>query len=81
MMSSFLDSPVDHDVVMFGEVGLTGEVRGVSQPALRIREAEKLGFSTCILPQSNTEAPNRAERMKRVGVASIRELYEHLFAD
>jgi len=46
MMSSFLGKPISRDIVVFGEVGLAGEVRGVSQPEIRMREAKKLGFRT-----------------------------------
>lgn len=51
IMSSFKNSPVPEGVVAFGEVGLSGEVRAVSMAEQRVREAQKLGFTTCILPQ------------------------------
>ena len=53
--SSFRERPVDPGTVIFGEVGLAGEIRGIQQPTLRIREAEKLGFKRCILPKRNQE--------------------------
>jgi len=79
MMSSFLNRPVDRDLVVFGEVGLAGEIRGVSQPGLRIREAKKLGFSRCLLSRNNFEGANQPGNMELGGVESIQELYELLF--
>jgi DNA repair protein RadA/Sms len=79
MMSSFLDRPVDRELVLFGEVGLSGEIRGVSQPDLRIREAKKLGFSRCLLSQSNLEGSKTPKGMELTGIESVQELYEALF--
>jgi len=79
MMSSFLDRPVDRSLVMFGEVGLAGEIRGVSQPDLRIREAKKLGFSRCLLSRSNLEGSKPTTGMELTGIESIQELHEVLF--
>jgi DNA repair protein RadA/Sms len=78
MMSSFLDRPVDRKLVMFGEVGLAGEIRGVSQPDLRIREAKKLGFSSCILSRTNMEGAKPSDGIELNGVRSVQELYEVL---
>lgn len=79
MMSSFLNRPVDRNLVVFGEVGLAGEIRGVSQPDLRIREAKKLGFSRCLLSRNNFEGANPPGDMELGGVESVQELYELLF--
>ncbi len=79
MISSFLDRPVDKNVVVFGEVGLAGEIRGVSQPELRIKEAKKLGFSRCLLPKGNVEACSRIEGVELVPVDSVQQLMEVLF--
>jgi DNA repair protein RadA/Sms len=79
MISSFLDRPVDKNLVVFGEVGLAGEIRGVSQPEVRIKEAKKLGFSRCLLPKGNVEACSRIEGMELVPVESVRNLMELLF--
>jgi DNA repair protein RadA/Sms len=54
--SSLRDIPVDPDLVVFGEVGLTGEVRAVGHVDARLREAAKLGFRRCLLPQANYAA-------------------------
>ncbi len=59
--SAFRDRPVDPGTVVFGEVGLTGEVRGVRQAERRAREAAKLGFRRCILPRSNVPPGRRRQ--------------------
>lgn len=51
LLSSYKNLSIDSKTIVFGEVGLSGEVRAVKQPALRIQEAKKLGFTRCILPQ------------------------------
>ncbi len=73
LASSYRNRPIDPGVVIFGEVGLAGEVRGVSMAEQRIREAEKMGFRTCILPKSNAEAIRTETAMKLVGVANVAE--------
>ncbi|OGP97474.1 MAG: DNA repair protein RadA [Deltaproteobacteria bacterium RBG_19FT_COMBO_46_9] len=79
MISSFLDKPVVPDTVVFGEVGLAGEIRGVSQPELRINEAKKLGFTRCLLSKSNKENCVSISHMEMVGVESVRALMDVLF--
>ena len=79
MMSSFLDRPVNRKLIVFGEVGLAGEVRGVSQPDMRINEAKKLGFSHCLLPKTCLEGLKPPDKMKLSGVGSVQDLYEILF--
>jgi DNA repair protein RadA/Sms len=79
MISSFLDRPVDKNLVVFGEVGLAGEIRAVSQPEVRIKEATKLGFSRCVLPKGNLEACSRIEGAELVSVESVKNLIEILF--
>lgn len=79
MMSSFLDKPVDRGLIMFGEVGLAGEIRGVNQPDLRIREAKKLGFSRCLLPQSNLKRAGSVGGMELAGIKSVQEIFDLLF--
>jgi DNA repair protein RadA/Sms len=53
IVSSLRDRALPPDVVVFGEVGLTGELRAVARPAARVREAQKLGFSRVVMPTSN----------------------------
>jgi DNA repair protein RadA/Sms len=79
MISSFLDRPVDKNMVVFGEVGLAGEIRGVSQAELRIKEAKKLGFSRCILSRSNLEGCSYTSGIDLVGIDSVKSLLEVLF--
>jgi DNA repair protein RadA/Sms len=62
IVSSLRDRPLAADVVVFGEVGLTGELRAVSRPAARLREAQKLGFTRVILPAANLGHVNVEER-------------------
>ncbi|MBE6467220.1 MAG: DNA repair protein RadA [Alphaproteobacteria bacterium] len=54
VISSLNNKPLPADMVIFGEIGLSGEIRAVSQPSLRLKEAKKLGFSSAIMPQSRT---------------------------
>jgi DNA repair protein RadA/Sms len=77
LVSSQRNLPIANDVVVFGEVGLLGEVRGVSQPDLRAREAAALGFRRVILPQTNA-AEIRADVMV-TGVRRMEEFAEALF--
>jgi DNA repair protein RadA/Sms len=79
MISSFLDRPVDKNMVVFGEVGLAGEIRGVSQAELRIKEADKLGFSRCILSRSNLEGSSLTSGIELVGIDSVKSLLDVLF--
>ena len=79
MISSFLNKPVDPEMVIFGEVGLTGEVRGVIQPETRINEAEKMGFTKCILSKSNLEGCRTSCNIKKYGVNSVSDLTDILF--
>jgi len=80
MMSSFLGKPISRNIVVFGEVGLAGEVRGVNQPEIRMREAKKLGFSHCFLSQANLIGLKPPAGMKLSGMKSVKDLYEFLFA-
>jgi DNA repair protein RadA/Sms len=80
IMSSFLNRPVDRQLVMFGEIGLAGEVRGVSQPDLRIREANKLGFSKCLLSPGNLDGLTPPRGMDIRAVDTIQDLHEQLFS-
>ncbi len=54
--SSFEDKPIDSEVALFGEVGLSGELRGVVRPEVRLKEIEALGFSKCVVPEANRKA-------------------------
>ncbi|MDQ5987661.1 MAG: DNA repair protein RadA [Syntrophus sp. SKADARSKE-3] len=81
LASSFLDRPVAADTVVFGEVGLAGEVRGISHMETRIKEAARMGFKQCIIPKTNTVKTSEVldAKMKTVRIRSLKELLEHLF--
>jgi DNA repair protein RadA/Sms len=80
LASSLLNKPIESDVVVFGEVGLAGEIRGVSQVELRLKEAEKLGFKKCVLPRINLERLKRSDSdISLIGVGSIEKAIEVLF--
>ncbi len=80
LASNFLDRPIDPKTVVFGEVGLAGEVRAVMRTESRIKEAEKLGFTRCILPGDNMKGLDYSgNSMDVVGVATLREAMEVLF--
>jgi DNA repair protein RadA/Sms len=75
--SSFRNRPLPSHTVLFGEVGLGGEVRGAGQPGARIREAAQMGFTRCILPARNV--PDETEPGLRLsGVSSLEEALEIL---
>ncbi len=71
--SSFKNIPIPNDVIAIGEVGLTGEVRSVNQIEKRIKEAEKLGFKKCIIPESNKKLLKDTYKLDIIGVQNISE--------
>jgi len=75
--SSLRNRPLPPDTVVFGEVGLAGEVRGAGQAPLRIREAEQMGFRRCVLPARNVSGPGEAG-IELVGVDTLAQALEHL---
>ncbi|MGW8208486.1 MAG: DNA repair protein RadA, partial [Syntrophobacteria bacterium] len=77
--SSFLDKPVDPHTILLGEVGLTGEVRAVSRTDIRVKEAAKLGFRRCLLPQSNAERLRAIKSIQIIGVQSVQGVLDVLF--
>lgn len=77
IISSKLDKPIDDKTICFGEVGLSGEVRGVSMAEQRVLEAKKLGFKKCILPQvCKTGFLHNIEGIELVGVSNVKEAVE-----
>ncbi len=77
--SNFLERPLDPKTVVFGEVGLTGEVRAVGRPGERLAEAFKLGFTRCVLPRGNLKGVKKPEGMGVEGVATVAEALEKFF--
>ena len=80
VISSFKDIVIDEKTLVFGEVGLSGEIRSVPQAPLRVKEAQKLGFSRVILPQASIRSVQKAEGVQLVGVRNVRELINVLTA-
>ena len=74
VISSFKDIVIDVKTLVFGEVGLSGEVRSVSQAPLRVREAQKLGFERVILPRACMKAVGDIKGVQLVPVSNVREL-------
>lgn len=73
IISSFRNIAIDSRTVIFGEVGLTGEIRAVNMADQRVSEAAKMGFEVCILPQANKEHI-KAPGIKLIGVKNIQEV-------
>jgi len=76
LASSFREKPVEPDTVVCGEVGLAGEIRAVANIEVRIREAERLGFSRLILPKTNCDRFGSGASLELVGVATVQEFLE-----
>ena len=79
--SSYMEKPLPPHFTAFGEVGLTGEIRGVANPAARIREAVNMGFGDVLLPLSNF---NDVKNLKGVSginlhpVSKLKKIIEYL---
>ena len=71
--SSFKNIPIPKDLVAIGEVGLTGEVRAVNMIEKRIKEAEKLGFKRCIIPENNKKLLKDSYKLDIIGVKNVLE--------
>lgn len=78
IVSSYRDKPIDDKLICFGEIGLSGEIRSVSMAEQRIKEAEKLGFTTCILPAINLKSIPKDTGIKLVGMESVTELGKYI---
>ena len=73
IVSSFREAPTQVEDVWIGEVGLGGEIRGVTQMAKRITEAAKMGFKRVIIPKSNLKELNGKGQIKVIGVSTVKE--------
>ena len=80
LTSSLKDAPLSDDAVAFGEIGLSGEIRGVSHSESRVSEAARLGFARCVLPLANLKSIAEPEKypIELIGVRTIREAFEAL---
>lgn len=76
IVSSFKNRPVNESTVVFGEVGLSGEVRAVSLAEQRLQEAVKLGFTTCVMPRANADMLKNTKNIKVIGVSNVQEAIE-----
>lgn len=73
LVSSYKNRPIDEKTIVFGEIGLSGEVRAVSMPEQRVAEAKKLGFETCIIPEVSYDIVKGMKGIKVIGVKNISE--------
>ena len=77
-LSGLKDKPIPDSVAAFGEIGLSGEVRSVTNVIARINEIKKLGFKTCILPKQNLKnlrGMDLPEDIELIGVSNIKEAF------
>ena len=79
IVSSFKNVNVDPHTAVFGEIGLTGEVRGAMQASVRAREAQALGFKKIVMPASNVAGLERLLGVRVIGVKSVDEALDALF--
>ena len=79
LVSSFKNKVISDQTVIFGEVGLSGEVRAVNMAQQRVLEAQKLGFTKCILPSANLDGlSDIPEKMRIVGVSNVADAINEL---
>ena len=78
LISSFKDSVIDSSTIVFGEIGLAGEIRTVTNCEQRIRECQRLGFKRCIVPRQNLSTLSKSNfaDIEIIGVRNIREAFE-----
>jgi len=74
IMSSYKNFPISEKTIVFGEVGLTGEVRAINMVEQRVTEAAKLGFSVCILPEANMKSVKNIKGIDTIGVKTIKDV-------
>lgn len=77
--SSYLDRPLPVDVLVAGEVGLTGEVRAIGRAALRVREGAGLGFCRAIIPEANVRQSTMEDGVTVIGVRTLEEFWRAAF--
>ena len=77
--SSVRNQLIDPRMVVFGEVGLGGEVRGINRAEVRVKESKKLGFKRCLLPGQNREKMKREQDIELIGVRTVQEAMDALF--
>jgi len=77
--SSFLDRAIPEKMMLLGEVGLAGEVRGISQLESRISEVRKMGFTRCIVPKRSLKTVSKMEGIELIGINQLNEMMALLF--
>ena len=77
--SSFLERSVPEGTLLVGEVGLAGEVRGVSHLAARIGEVKKMGFTRCIVPENSLKPLKKIRDIDLIGIKQLSEVMDILF--
>lgn len=78
--SSLKDVPVDPKIFVFGEVGLSGEIRAVAQAETRIKEAAKIGFRRAVIPIGNSEKIKSNSGLEIIGVRNVEDCLEAVFS-
>ena len=78
IISSYRDLPIDEKTIVFGEVGLSGEVRAVNMAERRVAEAVKLGFTRCIMPAVSRKGLTDRKGIDVIGVKNIQDLLKYL---
>ena len=78
-VSSFRNIPLDQHTIVFGELGLAGEVRATSQASLRLREAARMGFKRVVMPKNNLAGLEQDDRIEVIGVRSVTDALDALF--
>jgi DNA repair protein RadA/Sms len=81
VLSGLRNKPVPPDLAVFGEIGLSGELRSVSQAQARVKEAAALGFTTVLLPQGNADGLLRegTPGLRLLGASSVRQAADMIF--
>ncbi len=79
IISSFKNIPIEPSIVVFGEVGLAGEVRSTSQPSVRLREVAAMGLGKCLMPANNVETLEKTGEVEVVAIRSVIDLLDELF--
>ena len=79
LISSLLDKPIDDDVIAFGEIGLAGEIRAISNVEARVKEAQRLGFQTCLLPKASMKQLHQDQySIRLIGIRSVSEAFQYV---
>lgn len=78
IISSYTNKPIPEDTLIFGEVGLTGEVRSVTHAENRVREGARLGFKKCMLPETHVKSIKQVEEIELIPIRNVYDLYQKI---